>query len=54
MECDYKGCKRFGVSGGNLICDVQGNEYSVDLCAFHLKKLAPNAVVKEYGESIKV
>ena len=45
--CDYKGCKRETVSGGNIIIDVQGNDYSVDLCAFHLKKLVPEAILEE-------
>ena len=54
MECDYKDCKREAISGGNLIIDVEGNDYSVDLCAFHLKKLVPEAVLTDiYGNASK-
>ena len=49
MKCDYEGCEREAVSGGNTIIDVQGNDYSVDLCAFHLKKLVPEAELKDCG-----
>jgi len=38
--CDYKGCKRPTVSGGNLISDEEGDVYDdVELCQFHLNKL---------------
>ena len=47
MICDYEGCKREVVSGGNIIVDVQGDVAHVDLCAFHLKKLWKQACVKE-------
>ncbi len=45
--CDYKGCKRPTVSGGNCICDVAGDVTNVDLCAFHLRKLVPDAVLED-------
>lgn len=38
-KCDYRGCKRDIASGGNIIFDKDGNEWNVDLCEYHLKKL---------------
>lgn len=39
LECSYRGCKRNVVSGSNIVADVNGDTYDVDLCSFHLKKL---------------
>jgi hypothetical protein len=48
LKCSYKGCKRQAVSGSNIIADVAGDTYDIDLCEHHLRKLLPkNAVFKE-------
>ena len=45
LECSYKGCKREVVSGSNIIADVVGDTYDIDLCEFHLRKLLPKEAV---------
>jgi hypothetical protein len=46
LECSYQGCKREAITGGNQICDFDGETWEVDLCAYHLRKVAPDASIK--------
>lgn len=50
MNCDYKGCQREMVSGGNLIIDEEGEDYNIDLCRFHLNKLIHKEVHFKNGK----
>jgi len=47
LKCDYEGCGKDQISGGNTIIDVQGNDYEVGLCVYHLKKLVLEAQIKD-------
>jgi hypothetical protein len=49
LECSYKGCKRAVVSGSNMIADVAGDTYDIDLCEYHLRKLLPKTACFKEG-----
>jgi len=50
MSCQYEGCDRQVVSGENCLWDSEGFTHRVDLCAYHLRKMAPDAYIPEWAE----